>query len=312
MIEEKICKGCNETLSVGKFSASKNTKDGYENKCRECRTAQRKKSNGKMACVICFSEFTAAKKQDYCSVECVGESRRLEWSDFRAEVEKVDDESYELLTDYVNTRTKVNILHKICGKEFKVTPSNFKSRMSRCPHCFGNIRWTTAQFKAEVQRLVGSDYVVKGEYINSTTKIKMSHNVCSHSYEVTPDKFMMGRRCPDCNASHGEEFIRNYLTMNGFEFEREKVFEDCRHKRPLPFDFAVYTKGLSDTPCHLIEFDGRQHYQPIQFWGGQEAFEATKLRDSIKDDYCTQRGISLIRIPYFEIDNIPRILDDAI
>jgi very-short-patch-repair endonuclease len=48
----------------------------------------------------------------------------------------------------------------------------------------------------------------------------------------------------------------------------------------------------------VIEYDGIQHYQPIETFGGEKAFKSTKIRDEIKNTYCRENGIKMIRISY--------------
>ena len=57
-----------------------------------------------------------------------------------------------------------------------------------------------------------------------------------------------------------------------------------------------------------IEFDGIQHFQPLQIFGGSEAYERLKINDKIKNDYCEINYINLIRIRYDRYDNIYSIL----
>ena len=59
-----------------------------------------------------------------------------------------------------------------------------------------------------------------------------------------------------------------------------------------------------------IEFDGKQHFQPMEFFGGMKAFESLKINDKIKSDYCEDNYIDLIRIRYDQIDDIHQILWD--
>ena len=58
----------------------------------------------------------------------------------------------------------------------------------------------------------------------------------------------------------------------------------------MPFDFYLPEYNI------CIEFDGIQHFEPRDAFGGKVEFEKTKLRDKIKDDYCKNNGLSLIRI----------------
>ena len=70
----------------------------------------------------------------------------------------------------------------------------------------------------------------------------------------------------------------------------------------LNFDF--YLEDLNT----CIEFDGLQHFNSIDFFGGDKAFEIRKQNDKIKNEYCFLSNIRLIRISYKEIKNINNIL----
>lgn len=64
----------------------------------------------------------------------------------------------------------------------------------------------------------------------------------------------------------------------------------------------------------LIEADEKQYFNPSQFGGiskeqAQKNFEQLKIRDNIKNTYCKENNIKLLRIPYWEIDNIEQVLD---
>ena len=50
----------------------------------------------------------------------------------------------------------------------------------------------------------------------------------------------------------------------------------------------------------MIEFDGEQHDRPVARWGGAEAFKLQRKRDEIKNNYCKDKGITLIRIKYYD------------
>lgn len=105
-----------------------------------------------------------------------------------------------------------------------------------------------------------------------------------------------------CLKSIQENYIAELLDKYEIRYTRQKRFGDCRNIKPLPFDFYLDNLNI------LIEYDGGQHYFPVQRFGGQEHFEKCKMNDSIKDKYCEDNNIQLIRIPYWtsneEIDNI--------
>lgn len=105
--------------------------------------------------------------------------------------------------------------------------------------------------------------------------------------------------CGKCRSSHGQNKIRNILKQNNIYFIEEYRFPDCKNIRPLPFDFYLPDYNI------CIEYDGRQHFEyDSSGWNNKEQFDKIKKTDAIKNKYCQENGISLIRIPYFDYDNI--------
>ena len=102
--------------------------------------------------------------------------------------------------------------------------------------------------------------------------------------------------------SKGSRKIKEILTENNIDFTQEKrfndlIFSDTGYK--ARFDFF-----LPKLNC-LIEYDGRQHYHIGQgVYDNLEKFNKTKEHDEIKNAYAKEKGITLIRIPYTEYNNI--------
>lgn len=116
--------------------------------------------------------------------------------------------------------------------------------------------------------------------------------------------FHAGTWCPTCSASRLERETALALDDLGIPFVREKRFGDCRSVggRPLPFDFHI---------PHLnacIECDGRQHYEAIRSFGGAAALARLQANDAVKTAWCGRTGIHLLRIPYFELRQVGRIV----
>ena len=59
-----------------------------------------------------------------------------------------------------------------------------------------------------------------------------------------------------------------------------------------------------------IEFDGIQHFEPIEFFGGQKEFKETQIRDNLKNKYAKDNNIKLLRISYKDLNNISDILNN--
>jgi very-short-patch-repair endonuclease len=113
---------------------------------------------------------------------------------------------------------------------------------------------------------------------------------------------LKGHGCPRCFQSNGEQRVREILSLLEVEFNEQVRFPDCRAKRSLPFDFFVPERKL------LIEFDGRQHYDNSELWGGTSKLAETQLHDDIKSKFAATHGYRLVRIPYWEYDKIEGIL----
>jgi len=225
---------------------------------------------------------------------------------FKREVFELYGDEYEVKEDYTGCNEGIAMHHVVCEHTYETKPSYFLSGGGRCPKCFGYSRKTTEIFKEEVFNLEGENYSVLGEYIKDSIHILMKHNKCSHEWNIAPTSFLQGVRCPKCRESKGERRIGDFLELKGIQYERQFRFIDCANERPLPFDFAIV---LSDKVKALIEYDGMQHFKPVEFFGGEEGFAYRKRNDQIKNTYCAENDIPLIRIPYWEQNNIDNILE---
>ena len=134
------------------------------------------------------------------------------------------------------------------------------------------------------------------EYINSRIPIKHKCLLCNNIWEAAPGNILAGHGCPYCSLSIGEKTISRLLDENNIEYIPQYRFEDCKDIRSLPFDFYL----IKLNKC--IEFDGIQHFESSDFFGGEEKLKYTQLHDQIKDEYCTNNDIPLLRISYYEKD----------
>ena len=101
-------------------------------------------------------------------------------------------------------------------------------------------------------------------------------------------------------ASRGEICIEEILRNSGLNFREEFIFPDLKSSngRPLRFDFAVFDDdGNID---FLIEYQGRQHYEPSSKYGGKKGLYQQQFNDNKKRRFCALNDITLIEIPYTE------------
>lgn len=110
-----------------------------------------------------------------------------------------------------------------------------------------------------------------------------------------------GTRSCGCMNSKGENVISQILTKNNIDFKREVKFDDCLSNNggQLRFDFGIYKENRLS---HLIEFNGRQHYEETNFF--RDSLEKRQEKDNIKIEYCKQNNIPLLIIPYTKVNEI--------
>ena len=105
-------------------------------------------------------------------------------------------------------------------------------------------------------------------------------------------------------ASKGERKIYNILVANNIPFIEEYEFADLisTSGRRLRFDFAIFNdkKELQ----FLIEYQGKQHYQPVPCFGGDKSIQKQRYNDALKRAYCIKHNIKIIYIPYWDEDKI--------
>lgn len=213
---------------------------------------------------------------------------------FKQEIYDLVGNEYVFLDPYINDGTKLRVKHNKCGHTYKVKPNYFFSG-SRCPYCAINAKKTDAKFKQEVYALVGSEYTFLDTYVNAGTKLRVKHNTCGNTYGVRPtDFFSHHTRCPYCNSPKGETIIAKILDTLNIKYEYQKTFDDLKDTQSLSYDFYIPSQAI------LIEYQGIQHYQPVDHFGGKGRFELQQKHDKLKSDYAKNHHYNLIAIPYTE------------
>ena len=234
--------------------------------------------------------------------KCQHRSYKKTTDEFKEEMYNLVGNEYELYDEYINTKTPIKIKHNKCNQIYTVTPSMFLSG-NRCPYCASNAKVSTEQFKDRIENSIGSDYELVGEFVNMITKVKMLHKICGNTYYANPnDITSRNSGCPYCKKSKGEDKISNFLDKYKIEYEPQKRFSNCVDCYTLPFDFYLPQYNT------CIEYDGHLHYMIVDYFGGKESYDRTVKHDNIKTQYCNDNDIDLIRIPYWDYDNIETIL----
>jgi hypothetical protein len=185
----------------------------------------------------------------------------------------------------------------ICKKhkyEFKRTVSNILEGVN-CPLCSGRVN-NTEELIYKCNIVHNNKYSYLKTIYKNTNEIIIVTCKEHGDFEVTPKYHIQGRGCLKCLESKNVYNISKYLDDNNIKYVKEYKFNDCKYINVLRFDFF-----LPDYNC-CIEYDGQQHFRASKRFGGEENLKIVKIRDSIKDEYCKNNNIKLIRISY--LDNI--------
>lgn len=153
---------------------------------------------------------------------------------------------------------------------------------------------TTKEFINKVKLIHGDKYdYSKVKYVKNHNKVKI---ICKKhgEFECSSHNHKKGKGCAKCNYSSGERKINDFLLTNNINFKVQYRFNDCRSINPLPFDFYLPDHNI------CIEFNGRQHYEPVKHFGGKNALISTQKRDKIKIGYCLENNTQLLIIKHGE------------
>lgn len=198
----------------------------------------------------------------------------------------------EVVGKYVNARTPILHRCKIDGYEWTAAPFSILQGHG-CSMCTGNRKYKHEEY---VERIVeiDSNIEVVGEYIDSLTPILHKCKIDGCEWMARPSAILYGCGCPKCNISKGEKIVANWLDEYNILYEYQKMFDDCKNIHSLSFDFYLPKYNI------CIEYNGKQHYEPVDYFGGQKTFEKQVLRDNIKREYCKNNNIGLLEIPYYK------------
>lgn len=185
----------------------------------------------------------------------------------------------------------------ICGNIIFDAPSNIiHSNKKQCRDCYTH---------PLLIDLTGNKYGMLTVIAQSPYRIWSGKRVawickcdCGKEVVASSDGLRSGQitSCGCKSKSIKIQYIKEILDDMGIEHTTEHRFEDCKDKRTLPFD--IYIPSCKT----VIEYDGRQHFEAVKFWGGEDGLLTRKYHDRIKNEYCLRNNINIIRIPYFMTD----------
>ncbi len=239
--------------------------------------------------------------------KCAGNKRKTT-EEFIKEVNKINP-NIKVLSEYKSTSNKVLFKCKKCGYEWETFPGGVL-RGKGCMICgkksMGDkLRKSHKDFANEIS-LINNNIELTSEYRGQKEKIWCQCKKCRYEWETFPTTLLAGHGCPNCSLSKGEEQISIILNKYNLLYETQKKFSGLIGVggNQLSYDFYIPELNL------LIEYQGKQHKRPIEYFGGVKTFERQKIHDKLKRNYAISNNFNFLEIWYY--DNLQEKLEKTL
>lgn len=231
---------------------------------------------------------------------------------------KINNKSFEVLDDkYINNTTnlKCKCKKEKCNEIFYIQWDSILSNSS-CSYCAGKqvgisncIATKNPDIAKEFHPTKNGDLTPYNITCGSGKKVWWKC-INGHEWKTTTAHRVEGTSCPYCKLYKGEVKIRNFLEYNKLNFLVQKTFKNLNGLGGglLSYDFYLPENNF------LIEYQGEQHYFPVDFTGkrkiiAEEQFKKQQEHDKRKREYAEKNKIKLLEIPYWDFDKIEEILE---
>lgn len=250
---------------------------------------------------VAYGIFKSGHRCKICGHESSSEKRKL---DFQYIKEYIESFGYKLISNRYEKSDA--LLEMICDKGHvsKISWDNFKlgrrcvkcrnqNTSDRCKLSYGYVKSYIEGYKCSL---------LSEEYHNDHTYMDIK---CpnGHVFKRHFASFKVTQKCPICGMSKGESRIKDYLENKNKSYIYDKPY----------FDDLFSPKGNLLRPDFIlpnekiwIEYDGEFHYNNVY---DEAEFHNLQKNDEIKNRYAKEHDWKLIRIPYWDFENIEEILN---
>ena len=255
------------------------------------------------------SRHASGKGCPECGKEESRQKRSYSKEQFLYLVNNIFGDKYDLSKIiYKDYNSKIEIVCGIHGSFWK-KPNEFINRKQGCPKCSmenlsKKMLLTTDDFILMAQAVHGDLYCYsKSKYLGNNINIEIECKLHGSFFQLPSNHISRKCGCPKCKLilSRGEKKIISFLTKININFKQQKRFVDCKDKYTLPFDFYIPEQNA------CIEYDGEQHFFGWSFNSKKNYknnLDKIQYHDQIKNKFCEENRIGLLRIPYYDFDKI--------
>jgi hypothetical protein len=266
------------------------------------------KSNKTKVCIVCpiHGEFWQVPNSHLsshgcpkCGVKYRSEKKSYSKDTFIDRAKLIFPQYDYSLLEYVNSHTKIKLICPIHG-EFEIKPYHLLNGHG-CKKC-GQIlthdkqRKTKEEFIEEAKKIHGDKYdYSKVNYVNTETKVCI--RCLEHGdFWITPHAHLSGKQgCPVCKESQLEKEMRLFLSEKNIKHINKKHF-DWLGQQHLDFYLPEYNVA--------IECQGIQHFQNVEYFGGNKSFIERLERDSRKKKLCDENNVPILYYSSFKYKGV--------
>lgn len=209
---------------------------------------------------------------------------------------------YRTLNDKEDLGIHTNIVCKcMCGDNYvKIDAGSLTKGVTTSCGCYQKQQVSKARL-----------HDITGEKFGKLTAIERAENIGKEvawkclcecgKYKIVRTYSLLSGDTQSCGClgnSKGEIKIKELLEQAKIPFEIQKTFKTCKDKQYLPFDFYINNQ-------YIIEYDGEQHFHSKKSgYFTEDKVKIIQEHDNIKNNFCFDNNIPIIRIPYTHYNNL--------
>ncbi len=198
------------------------------------------------------------------------------------------------------TKKLVKLKCEKCDLTFEIILGNLIYHQGSCPNCKF---YPTLTNESANQRLEDRNIELIGNIKTSRSKVEFKCKKCFYRWvAVINDVLTHFSGCPKCakqplyNQKNTQKYLielfPNTKIMPSYQI-KEKIYSNGKKIRNwifVDFRFVLNNKEI------FVEYNGIQHYKPIEKFGGDKNYKKQKVRDNWLRKYCETNDIKLIEI----------------
>lgn len=209
--------------------------------------------------------------------------------------------------EYLTTPVNGNMIMfcQKCKRTFSISFSNFVQQINLCSHCYDKTvsrKLPIEEARRRVKEVFGDEYEII-QYDRGVSKPCLIKHNCGFIFKRSVNNLLISKGCPKCNKTYSRGELRLIQLFNKYNinYEYQVFFPELGRKS---FDF----RASFNSQQILIEYQGAQHYEATNWFGGNDKFAKQRENDFIKLQFCVKEKLPLIIIPYWHYSNIEKII----